>query len=136
MADNSSSQSPSVEGLAEVRSVLSHAIADAAHSRALLAQQRERLIDKRDALVRAGQSRAVDSAVLIADSEHIVADLRQTVEECTRQLRRQQVPPETVLATVKAVTSSAAQAELGSRDVQVLVSEVVGWCINAYYSAA
>ena len=136
MADTSSSQSPSVEGLAEVRSVLSRAIADAAHSRAVLVQQHQKLIDKRHALARAGQSRAVDSAILIADSERIVADLRQTVEECTRQLRRQHVPPETVLAVVKTVTSSAAQLELGLRDVQVLVREVVGWCINAYYSAA
>jgi hypothetical protein len=65
-----------------------------------------------------------------------MAELRQTVEECTRRLKRQQLPPETVLALVKTVVSSTALAELGQRDAKALVTEAVGWCIDAYYSAA
>src|SRR5690349_9862704 len=122
MADDSSSRSASVEGLAEMRSLLSQAIAQAVRSRAHLVEQRQQLKEKHDAAVRAGQSHAVDSAVLIADSERVLADLRRTVQECTRQLKRQHVPPATVLTVMKTVASSAAQGELALRDRQSLVS--------------
>jgi hypothetical protein len=93
-------------------------------------------VDQRDAIVNAGQARAAEVTQTVADSQRIMAELRQTVEECTRRLKRQQLPPETVLALVKTVVSSTALAELGQRDAKALVTEAVGWCIDAYYSAA
>jgi hypothetical protein len=136
MTDDRSSLSSSADRLAEPRSLLARAVADAAHSRALLMRQRQTLVAERDAIVSAGRSRAADITQTIADSQRIMTESRQTVEECTRQLKRQQVPPETVLAVVKSVARSSAHPELGLCDVQALVSEVVGWCIDAYYSAA
>jgi hypothetical protein len=136
MIEDSGSHPPSIGRLAETRAILTRAVASAARPHALLVQQQQMLLEQRDAIMRAAHTRVAEATQTFAESQRIVAELRRTVEECTRQLKRQQIPPETVLALVKTVTRSSAQADLGMRDVQALVNEVVAWCIDAYYSAA
>jgi hypothetical protein len=63
------------------------------------------------------------------------AELREAVCDCVAQLRAQGVPPERVLARLKALTRETIAAGTPRREAEERVARVAQWCIRAYYLA-
>jgi len=63
------------------------------------------------------------------------AELREAVCDCVAQLKAQGVPPERVLARMKALARETVAADTPRRDAEERVARVAQWCIRAYYLA-
>lgn len=63
----------------------------------------------------------------------LIRKLRTNVADYTRVLRDDGVPPERVLALVKAAVTPALAVPMDER--RSLMNSIVHWCVEAYYAA-
>jgi hypothetical protein len=83
------------------------------------------------------RAQVIDQGLAVAIAAHLRgaprAELRQAVATFVADAKRTMMPPQDVVASLKAQVQREAQPHMGAEEFPKLVGTVVGWGIEEYY---
>lgn len=83
------------------------------------------------------RAQVIDAGLAVALAAHVRgaprAELRQAVATFVADAKRTMMPPQDVIASLKAHVQREAQPHMGAEEFPQLVQTVVGWGIEEYY---